>query len=196
MPFRKKTPVKRHRGSRDTHGTHDQTNLTQLTNASASRPNQRPTQRPQPRPPTLELEPTTAPRGRLGRGRRRLRTRPSRLPLHRGSRTHETDTQTSQTTSKPTPTTDSRTRPHPSPGTHTSPQTTAHLSHPIKRVGGDGDGHGAQAREQRGSFSNCRLHPGRLPGSTGCRVCRVNVHATTGATALFLNCFCPYTHRT
>ncbi len=57
--------------------------------------------------------------------------------------------------------THSHARPHPNPGTHASPRTTAHLSHP--KLGG---GNGAQAREQRGSSSPWRRGPRRSQRST------------------------------
>jgi len=109
----RREPVKRHRGEPGhTHRhTDTQTNLTTIpthhrTRATARRPNQRPTQRPQPRSRPLPAADSEAVP---------CEPDPAAPRSTGGSRTH------------------SHARPHPNPGTHTSPQTTAHLSHPIKR---------------------------------------------------------------
>jgi len=90
---------------------------------------------------------------------------------HRGepdTRDRHTNLTNHLITSKPTPLTDSaRARPHPEQLTLNHTRTpgdarvaTNHRSTPLtrKRGGGDGEGNGAQAGEQRGSSSPWRLH--------------------------------------
>jgi len=112
----------------------------------------------------------------MDRGFMRARTTDpyfSRPPVqkHRGepdTRDRHTNLTNHLITSKPTPLTDSaRARPHPEQLTLNHTRTpgdarvaTNHRSTPLtrKRGGGDGEGNGAQAGEQRGSSSPWRLH--------------------------------------
>ena len=111
-------PVKRHRGSRDTHGHTNHTDEPHKHPNPPTHPSDRETTESAADSTAAAPEPT-APRGRLGG--RPLRTRPSRPPLHRG----EPDTLTRQTTPEPR----GQTTPEPRDAHIAANHRTRHTSH-------------------------------------------------------------------